>query len=122
MDITPNLTLIVQMLNFIGAYFFIRILLVKPVFDLMEREKTQAQHLKALIAAQELFVTSQRQKLHHHYLAYRENLANRIPVVHQESEKEPYIFIPIKHVSTHEVEQSIKMVSETIVKKVTHVQ
>lgn len=120
MDITPNLTLIVQMVNFGIAYWVIRGLLIKPAYTAIEAEKFQEQHIKSIIATNDLFITSLQQQVQQYHQASQQNLSSQIPLLHQRKKYNAPPSILIKDFSAHQIEQSVTMIADTITHKVLH--
>lgn len=121
MDISPNITLFVQMLNFLGMYWAVRALLVKPVLAELEKEHQEETHIKAQIAANELVLATQRKELHLYVQTCQKNIAAHIPPAPKPFVTHPAVVVPIKEISNQEVQRSITAITDSFIKKVINV-
>jgi hypothetical protein len=81
MDITPNATTVVQIINFGIAYGMIRVFLCKPVVALLQQEQEHLDQLRSAITAHTNLVASTKDDLYNQWNLKHQFFINNRPVL-----------------------------------------
>jgi F0F1-type ATP synthase membrane subunit b/b' len=79
-----NATLIVQILNFIVAYFLLKTLFFKPALRIVDQEQASRKNLLDAIDVHNKEIEQKELKLQQHVLGYREEFSKEIPSAEHE--------------------------------------
>ncbi len=123
MDITPNMTTVIQMLNFSIAYGMIRVLLCKPVLGLLQQEEHQIAQLHTEIKARtQLKNITKDAHYHQWYTQHQFFIVNR-PVVDDVARSvsvDKYSYDQKQEPTTQEIDRLVESLRDNIVNKVLH--
>jgi len=81
MDITPNMTTVVQIFNFGIAYGMIRVLLCKPVVALLQQEEDRVRQLHTAITNHTALVGTTKANLYHQQFLQHQFFINNRPAL-----------------------------------------
>ena len=81
MDITPNMTTVIQMINFGIAYGMIRVFLCKPVIDLLQKEEEKINRLSNEITTHTNLIGTTKDSLYHQWQIRHQFFVNNRPVI-----------------------------------------
>lgn len=81
MDITPNMTMIVQIFNFGMAYGMIRVFLCRPVVALLQQEEDQVSQLRTAIITHTTLVRTAKDNLYRQWNLQHQFFINNRPAL-----------------------------------------
>lgn len=119
-----NVTLILQIVNFLFAYFVLKKLFFVPVITIIEQDQETNRKLHDNIAESLARINEQEQKKEELWQVCRDNLGKKIPVVHEEHlfvfrHIKPDLSVPLLDEAAER--QLEKEVAEAIVNTVSYV-
>ncbi|MFH1644361.1 MAG: hypothetical protein ABIA74_04265 [bacterium] len=114
-----NVTLFIQVFNFLIAYYFLERFLFKPVFDYIRKKNLQEKRVGAIVDQKEHDLLNLQEKKHKQLGEFKENLREKYKFVwYQEFSIPSEVSCDIKK---DEIKNAIKKMKFVLLKKVPHV-
>jgi F0F1-type ATP synthase membrane subunit b/b' len=119
MAMTINLTLVVQMIHFLIAAFFITQFLLKPGYDALKVDEDRLRQLRALISAQQMQVAQKEEHKNQRLTVFKNSVAQQRPTIEHESTALPVTVLKSAPSRTEsELHNLTREVSEKLKKQV----